>query len=57
MKFIYHMTLQKGFKIEQNTDILEELKVTPIQDNISNYETDWRYHVNRMSRSRLTPWF
>jgi hypothetical protein len=33
--------------------ILEELKVTPIQDKISNYKTDWRDHVNRMSRSSL----
>jgi hypothetical protein len=38
---------------KQNTEILEELKVTPIHDNISNYKTDWRDHVNRMSRSRL----
>jgi hypothetical protein len=39
---------------KQNTEILEKLKVTPfIQDKISNYETDWRDHVNRMSRSRL----
>jgi hypothetical protein len=38
---------------KQNTEILEELKVTPIQDKISNYKTDWRDHVNGMSRSRL----
>jgi hypothetical protein len=38
---------------KQNTEILEELKVNPIQDKISNYKTDWRDHVNRMSRSRL----
>jgi hypothetical protein len=30
-----------------------ELKVGPIQDNISNDKTDWRDHVNRMSRSGL----
>jgi hypothetical protein len=35
---------------KQNTEILEELKVTPIQDKISSYKTD---HMNRMSRSRL----
>jgi hypothetical protein len=38
---------------KQNTDILEELTVAFIQDKISNYETDWQDHVNRMSRSRL----
>jgi hypothetical protein len=38
---------------KQNTEILEELKVTPIQDKVSNYKTDWQDHVNRMSRSRL----
>jgi hypothetical protein len=38
---------------KQNTEILEELKVTPIQNKMSNYKTDWRDHVNRMSRSRL----
>jgi hypothetical protein len=38
---------------KQNTEILEVIKVTPIQDKISDYETDWRNHVNRMSRSRL----
>jgi hypothetical protein len=38
---------------KQNIEILEELKVTPIQDKISNYKTDWRDHVNRMSRARL----
>jgi hypothetical protein len=35
------------------TEILGELKVNPIQDKISNYKTDWRNHVNWMSRSRL----
>jgi hypothetical protein len=35
---------------KQNTEILEELKVTPIQDKISNYKRDWRDHVNRMYR-------
>jgi hypothetical protein len=38
---------------KQNTEILEELKVTPFQDKISDYKTDWRDDVNRMSRSRL----
>jgi uncharacterized protein YheU (UPF0270 family) len=38
---------------KQTTEILEELKVIPIQDKFSNYKTDWRYHVNRLSRSRL----
>jgi hypothetical protein len=38
---------------KQNTEILDGLNVTPIQDKISNYKTDWRDHVNRMSRSRL----
>jgi hypothetical protein len=39
--------------LKQNIEILEELEVAPIQDTISNYKTDWRDHVNRMSRSRL----
>jgi hypothetical protein len=39
--------------LKEITEILEELKVTPMQDQISNYKTDWRDRVNRMSRSRL----
>jgi hypothetical protein len=38
---------------KQNTEISEELKITSIQDTISNYERDWRDHVDQISRSRL----
>jgi hypothetical protein len=40
-------------RLKENTEILEELKVTPFQDKISNYKTGWRDLVNRMSRSWL----
>jgi hypothetical protein len=53
MKFMLRTAGYIWLDFKQNTEILEELKVTPIQDKISNYETDWRDHVNRMSRSRL----
>jgi hypothetical protein len=53
MKFMRRTAGYIWSYFKQNTEILEELKFTPIQDKISNYNTDWRDHVYRMSRSRL----
>jgi hypothetical protein len=38
--------------LKKNTEILEELEVNLNEEKISNYKTDWRDHVNRVSRSR-----
>jgi hypothetical protein len=53
MKFMRRAAGYIWLDFKQNTEILEELKVTPIQDKISNYKTDWRDHVNQMSRTSL----
>jgi hypothetical protein len=53
MKFMWRTADYIWSDFKQNTEILDELKVIPIQDKISNYKTDWRDHVNRMCRSRL----
>jgi Tfp pilus assembly protein PilZ len=53
MKFMRRTACFIWSDFKQNIEILEELKVNPIQDKISNYKTDWRDHVNQMSRSRL----
>jgi DTW domain-containing protein YfiP len=42
MKFVQRTAGYIWSDFKQNTEILEELKVTPIQDKISNYKTDWR---------------
>jgi len=36
-----------------NTQIEEELKITPILDKLLEYKRKWIQHVNRMSRNRL----
>jgi hypothetical protein len=53
MKFMRRTASYIWSDFKQNTEILKKLKVTSIQDKISNYKTDWRDHVNRMSGSRL----
>jgi hypothetical protein len=40
MKFMRRTARYIWSDFKQNTEILEELKVTPIQDKISNYKTD-----------------
>jgi hypothetical protein len=53
MKFMRRTAGYIWSDFRQNIEILKELKVTPIQNKISNYKTDGRDHVNRMSRPRL----
>jgi hypothetical protein len=36
-----------------NTQIAEELKITPILDKLLEYKRNWIQHVNRMPRNRL----
>jgi DNA-binding CsgD family transcriptional regulator len=36
-----------------NTDIAEELNITPVLDKIQDYKRNWIQHVNRISRNRL----
>ena len=36
-----------------NTQIANELKITPILDKLLEYKRNWIQHVNRMSRNRL----
>jgi len=42
--WLYHKT---------NTQILKELKITPILDKLQEYKRLWIHHVNRMPRNRL----
>jgi len=36
-----------------NTQIVTELKITPILDKLLEYKRNWIQHVNRMPRNRL----
>jgi hypothetical protein len=36
-----------------NTQIAEELKITPILDKLLEYKRNWTQHVNRMPRNSL----
>ena len=36
-----------------NTQIVKELKITPVLDKILEYKRNWIQHVNRMPRNRL----
>jgi hypothetical protein len=36
-----------------NTQITQELKITPILDKLLEYKRNWIQHVNRMPRNRL----
>jgi hypothetical protein len=36
-----------------NAQIAKELKITPILDNLLEYERSWIQHVNRMPRTSL----
>jgi hypothetical protein len=36
-----------------NTQIANELKITPILDKLLEYKRNWIQHVNRMPRNRL----
>jgi hypothetical protein len=36
-----------------NTQIANELKITPILDKLLEYKSNWIQHVNRMPRNRL----
>jgi hypothetical protein len=40
--------------VKRNEVVLKELKVEPILDYICRYQNNWREHVNRMSRTRIT---
>jgi len=44
----YTLTDQKT-----NTQIANELKITPILDKPQEYKRNWTHHVNRMPRNRL----
>jgi len=37
-----------------NTQIVRELKITPILDKLLEYRRNWIQHVNRMPRNRLS---
>jgi hypothetical protein len=36
-----------------NTEIANELNITPVFDKIQNYKRNWIQHVNRMPHNRL----
>jgi hypothetical protein len=42
------------YDLKRNKEVLKELKVEPILDYICRYQNDWREHVNRMSRTRIS---
>jgi hypothetical protein len=42
-----------GTDYKTNTQIAQELKITPILDKLLEYKRNWIQHVNRMPRNRL----
>ena len=40
-------------RLQKNTQIAKELKITPILDKLLEYKSNWIQHVNRMPRNRL----
>jgi hypothetical protein len=48
MKFMRRTAGNILSDFKQNSEIFEELNITPIQDKISNCKIDWPDHVNRM---------
>ena len=48
-----HFYVKLITKIETNTRITKELKITPILDKLLEYKRNWIQHVNRMPRNRL----
>ena len=38
---------------QTNTDIVQELNMTPVLVKIQEYKRNWLQHVNRMLRNRL----
>jgi hypothetical protein len=38
---------------QTNTDIVQELNMTPVLVKIQGYKRNWLQHVNRMPRNRL----
>jgi hypothetical protein len=56
MKFMRRTAAYIWSDFKQNTEILEEIKVGPIQDNISNYKTDGQRHSLSSFARTLGSW-
>jgi hypothetical protein len=37
-----------------NGQVAKELKITPVLDKLLEYKRNWKQHVNRMPRNRLS---
>ena len=53
MKFMRRTSGYTWTDYKTNTQITNELKVTPILDKLLEYKRNWIHHVNRKTRNRL----
>jgi hypothetical protein len=53
MKYIRRTAGYAWTDHKANTQIVKELKITPILDKLLEYKRNWIQHVNRMPRNRL----
>jgi len=53
MKYIRRTAGYTWTDYRTNGQIVKELKITPILDNLLEYERSWIQHVNRIPRNRL----
>ena len=54
MKYMRRTARYTWTDCKTNTQIANELKITPILDKLLEYKRTWIQHVNRMPRNRLT---
>jgi hypothetical protein len=54
MKFMCRTAGYTRWGLKRNEEVLKELEVEPILDYICGYQNNWREHVNRMSRTRIS---
>jgi hypothetical protein len=53
MKYMRRTAGYTWIDYKTNTQIVKELKITPVLDKLLEYKRNWIQHVNRMPRNRL----
>jgi hypothetical protein len=54
MKFMCRTAGCSKRDLKRNKEVLKGLKVEPILDYMCRYQSNWREHVNRMGRTRIS---
>ena len=53
MKFFRRTAGYTFFEHRKNEEILEELKVVPVDEKLRKYKSNWLRHITRMNNSRM----